>query len=95
MTWSFLSKNGADTQGFGGLFQAQTIYSEVVERHLIFCTYGSSPKEQVPQGEGPRMCLSGAPFVPKMEAVRAKESCGFELEKSPPNPWIRGKAKET
>ena len=35
------------------------------------------------------MCLSGDPFVPKMGAVMAKESCGFVLEKRPPDPWVR------
>ena len=34
------------------------------------------------------MCLSGDPFVPKMGAVTAEESCGFELEKRPPDPWF-------
>jgi len=35
------------------------------------------------------MCLSGDPFVPKMGAVRAEESCGFEFEKRPLDPWFR------
>ena len=34
------------------------------------------------------MCLSGDPFVPKMGTVRAEESCGFELEKRPPDPRV-------
>ena len=32
------------------------------------------------------MCLSRDPFVPNMVAVRAEESCGFELEKRPQTP---------
>ncbi len=45
-----------------------------------FCIYGSSPTEQVFLSDGPGMCLSGDPFVPKMGAVRAEESCRFELD---------------
>ncbi len=76
-------------RGPGVSFQVQTICPEVVERHHCFCIHGSSPTEQVCLSDEPRMCLSGDPFVPKMGAVRAEESCGFELEKRPPDPWFR------
>jgi len=83
---SLLSKNGPEIQGTGGLFSGSNHLSGGGGTAPHFCIYGSSPTEQVYLSDGPRMCLSGDPFVPKMGAVKAKESCGFELEKRPPVP---------
>jgi len=65
-------------RGLGVSFRAQTIRPEVVERpfdrltvlsnvegHLIFAYMAGSPTELVFLSDGPRMCLSGDPFVPK------------------------------
>jgi len=86
LTESLLSKNGAEIQGTGGLFSRSNHLSGGGGTAPHFCIYGSSPTEQVFLSDGPRMCLSGDPFVPKMGAVRAEESCGFELENRPQTP---------
>jgi len=85
----FLSKNGAEIQGSEGLFSSSNHLYRGGGTAPDFCMYGSSPTEQVFLSDRPPMCLSGDPFVPKMGAIRAKESCGFELEKKPPDPWFR------
>jgi len=76
---SFLSKNGFEIQGSGGLFSSSNHLSGSGGTAPHFCIYGSNPTEQVFLSDGLRMCLSGDPFVPKMGAVRAEESCGFEV----------------
>jgi len=41
---TLLSKNGAEIQGSGISFQAQTICPDVVERHLIFAYMAAAPQ---------------------------------------------------
>jgi len=84
---TLLSKNDAEIQGTGGLFSSSNHLSGSRGTAPHFCIYGNRPTEQVYLSDGPRMCLSGDRFVPKMGAVRAEESCGFALEKRPPVPW--------
>ena len=49
----------------------------------------SETEKGVLSSDEPRMCLSGDHFVKRMGALRAEESCGFVLEKRPPDPWLR------
>ncbi len=56
----------------------------MVERHLIFAYMAAAPQNKFFKAQ--TLFVPGDPFVPKMVAVKAEESCGFAVEKRPPDP---------
>jgi len=87
--WHSCPKTVLKFRGLGVSFQALNHFSGGGGTAPHFCIYGSSPTEQVFLSNESRMCLFGEPFVSKKGAARAEESCGFELEKRPPDPCLQ------
>jgi len=97
-----LSKNGAEIQGSGSLFSSSnhlsggggtadrlTVLSNV-EGHPIFAYTAAAPQNKFIKATD-LVCACPETLSSRRwgGAVRAEESCGFVLEKRPPDPWIR------